>query len=190
MAWPGNPIRYLAALLMLMALYTVMAAPALARASRAPVSRARAGTAVASAHSLLTSRELWSTIDVCNTPDQPDYIGIRGSMPGDGRSRDRMYMRFGLQYMNTATKHWVDVKNPTASFIDVGSGKSARQGGVSLLVPPVAGKPAFTLRGVVSFQWRRGPTVVATASRATTAGRQSKSGADPAGFSAAVCQID
>jgi hypothetical protein len=42
---------------------------------------------------------------------------------------------------------------------------------------------------VVSFQWRRGSTVVTSGSKPTTAGRQSLAGADPAGFSAATCSI-
>jgi hypothetical protein len=54
---------------------------------------------------------------------------------------------------------------------------------------PVPGKPAFTLRGLVEFQWRRGKKVLMSANRATTAGHASLAGADPTGFSAATCQI-
>lgn len=141
-------------------------------------------------HSLLRSRLLWATIDVCNATDQPDTVGIRGSMPGDGVTHDVMYMRFRLQYMNTASKAWTNLaKGASSSYASVGTGASARQAGRSFQLNPVAGQPAFTLRGVVSFQWRHGKTVLAQVSRPTSAGRESLAGSDPAGFSSADCLI-
>ena len=141
------------------------------------------------ANPLLRSRLLWATIDICNAPDQPNTVGIRGSMPGDHHAHDTMYMRFRLQYMDTATKSWIDLSKASASSAAVGSGSSARQAGRSFQLDPVAGQPAFTLRGVVNFQWRHGSTVLAAAARTTSAGRQSLAGSDPAGFSAATCLI-
>lgn len=139
---------------------------------------------------LLRSRLLWATIDVCNATDQPDTIGIRGSMPGDHAAHDTMFMRFRLQYMNTTTKAWVDLtKGAAEAYTNVGTGASARQAGRSFQLNPVAGQPAFTLRGVVNFEWRRHGTILAQASRATSAGRVSLAGSDPEGFSAATCLI-
>ena len=57
-------------------------------------------------HSLLRSRELWATIDVCNPAKEPDTVGIRGSMPNDGHEKDAMYMRFQLEYMDPKSKTW------------------------------------------------------------------------------------
>jgi hypothetical protein len=147
----------------------------------------RAATQPASA--LLRSRLLWATIDVCSPPDQPDTVGIRGSMPGDRQTHDTMYMRFRLQYMSTTTKTWTDLSKASASYTEVGSGSAARQAGRSFQLNPVSGQPPFMLRGVVSFEWRRGKTVLAQVSRTTSAGRKSLAGSDPAGFSAATCQI-
>jgi hypothetical protein len=139
---------------------------------------------------LLRSRLLWSTIDVCNAPDQVDTVGIRGSMPGDRHAHDMMYMRFRLQYMNTKTKAWTDLATDASSdYTSVGTGASPRQAGRSFQLSPVAGQPPVTLRGVVDFQWRRGDAVLAQASRTTSPGRDSLAGADPAGFSAAICAI-
>jgi hypothetical protein len=138
-------------------------------------------------HALLSSRELWATVDVCNPADQRNWVGLRGSMPGDGHAHDKMYMSFRLQYMNTASKQWVDVAAASSAFVAVGTGASARQDGTSFKLEPE--KTPFTLRGVVNFQWRRGKTVVASATRPTTAGHHSVSGADPVGFSAATCPI-
>ncbi|HEX4467816.1 MAG TPA: hypothetical protein VH025_11565 [Solirubrobacteraceae bacterium] len=141
-------------------------------------------------HSLFHSRLLWATIDVCNPADQPDTVGIRGSMPADHQAHDAMYMRFRLQYLNMTTKAWTDLSKGAASqYANVGTGADPRQAGRSFQLSPVAGQPAFTLRGVVSFQWRHGSAVLAQISRPTSAGRDSLAGADPAGFSSASCLI-
>ena len=152
--------------------------------------RTRAESAVAP-RSLRLSPALWATIDVCNPADQPDTVGIRGSMPGDKRARDALFMRFRLQYrLAGAPVRWVDLGGGAASgFVNVGSARSAHQAGWSFQLMPPAGRPATTLRGAVTFQWRRGSLVLASISRATTAGHTSLAGADPSNFSAATCSI-
>jgi hypothetical protein len=147
-------------------------------------------TTTAAERTLLQSPELWATIDVCNPSDQPDTVGIRGSMPGDEHSKDEMYMRFRLQYLDSTTKLWVDLTNGADSgYVAVGAARSARQTGRSFQLVPIAGKPPVTLRGVVSFQWRRGTNIEYTVSRPTTTGHDSLAGADPKGFSAAECLL-
>lgn len=149
-----------------------------------------AAFAPAAAHSLLHSRELWATVDVCNPKDQPNTIGVRGSMPGDGRPKDLMYMRFRVQYLDAAKREWLNLgKGGDSGLLRLGSGALARQGGFSVELAPVAGKPAFALRGFVTYQWRRGATVLQTTTRLTTAGHRSLAGADPRGFSAATCKL-
>jgi hypothetical protein len=148
------------------------------------------GSEAALMQALLRSRELWATIDVCSPADEQNYIGVRGSMPGDRHAHDKMYMRFRLEYMNTAKKNWVDLASATSpTFIYVGPGSGVRQGGRSFQLVPRSGKPAVMLRGVVEYQWRRGKTVVQSTSRMTGAGHKSVAGADPAGYSAATCSI-
>jgi len=167
------------------ALAVLLLVPALAAAGTSPTT----SNATFAPRALRVSRELWATIDVCKPADQPNTVGIRGSMPGDRQAHDTMYMSFRLQYMSTTTSRWVDLSKTAPAFVAVGAAKTARQGGSSFELKPVTGQPAFTMRGVVDFQWRRGATVVASLSRPTTAGHQSLAGADPAGFSAATCQI-
>lgn len=165
----------------------------LALASRASVAGAATGTRAShpvDTQALFKSRLLWATIDICNAADQPDTLGVRGSMPGDGEAHDTMYMRFRLQYLNATTKAWTDLANGVSPhYASVGTGASARQGGRSFQLSPVAGQPAVTMRGVVTFEWRRGSTVLAQISRPTSAGRKSLAGSDPEGFSAASCVI-
>jgi hypothetical protein len=185
----SSPARTLA-LAALVALSLSGVVPALAPGSARAVAPSNQATRATETAPLLRSRLLWATIDVCNATDQPDTIGIRGSMPGDHVTHDTMFMRFRLQYMNTTTKAWVDLaKGAAEAYTNVGTGASARQAGRSFQLNPVAGQPAFTLRGVVNFEWRRHGTVVAQASRATSAGRVSLAGSDPEGFSAATCLI-
>jgi hypothetical protein len=139
---------------------------------------------------LLHSRVLWATIDVCSPADQPNYVGVRGSMPGDKQPHDKMYMRFRLQYMDTTKKRWVDLASAKSpSFVYVGPGSAVRQGGRSFQLVPRPGKPAVSMRGVVEYQWRRGKTVLQSTSRPTSAGHKSVAGADPPGFSAETCSI-
>ena len=164
----------------------LLACTAAAAALGVPAARAHAR---ARSDALLTSRELWATIDVCSPRDQPNTIGLRGSMPGDAKPRDRMYMSFHLEYRNHTSGHWATLATGRVVFVYVGSGASARQGGRSFQLRPAAGQPAFTLRGVVEFQWRRGRRVISSATRVTAAGHKSLAGADPAGYSAATCVI-
>jgi hypothetical protein len=142
------------------------------------------------AHALLRSRELWATVDVCSPKDQPNTIGIRGSMPGDGSAGDRMYMRFRVQYLDTKTNMWVNLSHGADSgFVLVGSGEATRQAGRSFQFAPVAGQSPFTLRGSIVFEWRKGATVLEETTRPTSAGHTSRAGADPRGFTAATCKL-
>jgi hypothetical protein len=167
-----------------------LAALAPAQAAARPARAHRTAASAVEVKDLLRSHQLWATINVCNPPDKPNTVGIRGSMPGDGVSKDHMFMAFRLQYLDTSTNGWLDLaKAASPSWVAVGGGASARQGGFSFTLKPMPGKPAVTLRGVVDFQWRKGKTVRQSGARLTTAARKSVTGADPAGYSAATCVI-
>lgn len=141
-------------------------------------------------HSPLSSRELWATVDVCNPHDQPYTVGIRGSMPGDGNSHDELYMRFRVQYLEATSKRWTYIpRGADSGLLKLGAADVARQAGRSFQFARVSGRPAFTLRGVVTFQWKRGATTVLSTYRLTSAGHKSVAGADPKNYSAAVCAL-
>jgi hypothetical protein len=141
-------------------------------------------------HSLLSSRELWATIDVCNPAKEPDTVGIRGSMPGDGHEKDAMYMRFQLEYLDPQSNVWsTPTHGADAGYISVGAAKTGRQGGSSFQLGAPKSQPGYTMRGVVTFQWRRGGRVVHQATRTTSAGHTNVARADPPGYSAAQCTI-
>ncbi|MCW3013165.1 MAG: hypothetical protein JWO02_257 [Solirubrobacterales bacterium] len=137
-----------------------------------------------------TASLLWATVNVCDTTDHPDTIGIRGSMPGSGVRAEEMYMRFQLQYFATDDKTWHNIgATGDSGFIDVGSAKyRQRQSGRNFTVqPPKTG--AFKLRGTVTFEWRNGTEVVRRERKRTTVGHGNTAGADPKGFSAATCDV-
>jgi hypothetical protein len=131
----------------------------------------------------------WATVDVCNPADQPNTIGIRASMPGDGQAGERMYMRFSVQYLNPSTHTWLDSAQADSGYVPIGSARErALQSGRSFQFKPAAGQ-SYVLRGAVSFEWRRGAAVIRSAIIHTHAGHSSAVGADPPGYSAANCTI-
>jgi len=131
---------------------------------------------------------LWATVNVCDTAQHPDTIGVRGSMPGTGRSADRMFMRFTIQYQ-ASDGTWKGLTGGGDSgWESVGRGTwEARQSGYSFQVRPPSG--SVRLRGLVRFEWRRGGEVTRHEVRATEAGHRSTAGADPASWSRAVCLV-
>src|SRR3954452_13711071 len=137
------------------------------------------------------SKLLWATINVCDTKKHPDTIGIRASMPGSGRKRERMYMRFQVQYFKVSAGAWANGDATADSgFRPVGKATYRRResGWNFSITPPPAGQ-TYRLRGIVTFEWRKGKKVVRKASKRTHSGHGGASGADRKGASAAECVI-
>jgi len=132
---------------------------------------------------------LWATIDVCNTPGHPDTIGIRGSMPGTGDAQQTMYMQFVVEYRSPTGRWHYLPGGGVSGFVAVGSGSSrARQAGQDFAIRRSTTQ-AYTLRGVVVFEWRLKGRTIAQDVRATRSGHSAAAGADPSGYSAATCTI-
>jgi hypothetical protein len=164
------------------------AAGAAAGLLAAPLSIALAAGAAARAHARKAAGELWATVDLCNTARHPNAIGIRGSMPGNGRARDTMYMRFLVQSLDPTTGKWSYIgRSADSGFVRVGSAALTRQAGRSFEFKPTA--TTFTLRGMVEFQWHHAGRTTRSVYLPTSAGHKSLAGAEPAGFSAATCAL-
>ena len=156
------------------------AAPAAGRSAPAPVPAPTRDAAT------------WATVNVCDTVGHPDGIGVRGSMAGTGDRRDELFMRLQVQFLRRDDDSWHTLRGTGDSgFVDVGNGAArVRQSGRTFtLSPPPAGQPAFVLRGLVTFEWRRNDVVERRVRRATTAGHPGTPGADPEDYSAATCSI-
>jgi hypothetical protein len=144
------------------------------------------------------SRDLWTTVNICNTPDHQNEMGVRGRMPGDG-TRKKMYMRFTAQYRDPESRSWVSMVGTGQSpWIYAGSALFSHQetGFTFSFDPPQVGD-RFVFRGVADFQWRARRrshgkvhmAVVRTERLRTEAGHAS-AGAEPAGYSSAACVIE
>ncbi len=137
------------------------------------------------------SKLLWATVNVCDTEQSPNTIGIRGSMPGSGRKGETMWMRFRVQYFSEREGLWHNftVKGADSGPIRVGrhARYRVRQGGYLFPFDPPAGT-TYRLRGAVYFQWRKRGRVVRRVKEVTVAGKK-PAVADPAGFSAATCDV-
>ena len=135
------------------------------------------------------SVDLWATVNICDTEAHPDRIGIRGSMPGLGKSAT-LYMRFQVHYFARADGKWHTVGAKGDTTVKVGVAKrSVLEAGRTFYVPAPADGGAHTLRAAVTFSWKRRGRVVKKLREITENGHRSTKGADPPGFSAATCQI-
>jgi hypothetical protein len=138
-----------------------------------------------SAAAAQTSRDVWATVNVCDTAKRPDTIGIRASMPGLPRGA-RLAMRFGVQYRTDSG--WRDAAASDSGWQPLGVAKGDPvESGFSFTYPHTSA--VTTLRGVVSFRWRRADGSIRRAQATTEAGHRSNAGADPAGYSAATCAL-
>jgi hypothetical protein len=137
-----------------------------------------------------TPKDLWATVNVCDTQIHDNMMGVRASMPGDGE-HTKMYMRFIAQYYDRTNQLWSEVKGSGISnWIYVGSGDFARrQGGYTFAFDAPSGGKTFILRGAVDFKWTKGRRIVRTAHVLTRAGHPNTKGADPKTYSAATCTI-
>ena len=141
------------------------------------------------------SRHLWATVNVCDPAEPPadigpDTIGIRGSMPGSRDGRERMYMRFRVQFFKDADQKWHNVvKGGDSGWTYVGRARyKARQSGRTFRFMPAA-SPTVLLRGKVNYEWRLRGEVTRKAVKLTSKGHKSSAGAFPAGHSEATCTI-
>jgi hypothetical protein len=163
-------MRHLLVVFALAAL-TFAAVPAAGEARRAPV--------------------VWATVNVCDTQEHPNEMGIRGSMTGLARYSN-MYMRFRVQFQDGKGR-WRTLRNGPLSDTGWRRVAAGRRGehdaGWTFQFKPPASGGAHVLRGVVSFEWRRAGRVIRRERAFTEAGHPGTAGADPADFSAETCEI-
>jgi hypothetical protein len=145
--------------------------------------------ALAPSASAAGTRDLWATVNVCDTAKSANEMGVRARMPGDGR-RHRMYMRFTAQFQ-TGKKKWKPVSGKGRSrWLYAGSAlfKTQELGYTFSFDPPKAGG-SYMMRGLVQFQWRTKKGKVVRRTHLYTEAHHRTRGADPKGFSAARCKI-
>ena len=142
------------------------------------------------------ARAPWATVNVCDTAANPNTIGVRGSMPaviGTRPPASELFMRFQVQYQAADGSWRLLSSGGDSGFIDAGRarGRGSRQAGHSFTVTPPHAGNVYTLRGLVTFEWRAKDGTVVRRVRNADHRRATAPppGADPAGFSAAECTI-
>jgi hypothetical protein len=141
--------------------------------------------ALAAAAPAHASKNLWATVNVCDTAKHPNEIGVRASMPGFPRGTARR-MRFRIQYRDGDRWRYVTGADSGWRSLSRAHGRPL-EAGWSFEVPPP--ESAITFRGVVRYRWIRDGRVVGRALEITEAGHRSTAGADPPGYSTATCSI-
>jgi len=131
----------------------------------------------------------WATVNVCDTTEHPNQMGIRGDMPGLTR-RTSMYMRFRVQYRDSRGRWRLLRTGADSGWRRVAAGRGGdHDAGWTFEFRPPASGGAYVLRGLVQFEWRRGRRVVERTREVTEAGHPGTAGAEPPDFSAATCEI-
>jgi hypothetical protein len=129
-------------------------------------------------------KNLWATVNVCDTAKHPNEVGVRASMPGYPRGTTRR-MRFRIQFRDGDRWRYV-------TGADSGWRRLTRahrrpvEAGWSFGFPPP--DDPITFRGVVRYRWIKDGRVVGHAVEITETGHRSTVG-DPSGYSAATCSI-
>jgi hypothetical protein len=133
------------------------------------------------------TKDLWSTVNICDTKSNPDSLGIRARMPGNG-THQKMWMRFIAEY-RTPSGSWQMSKNGKSDWEYAGSAMYSYQefGWTFRFTPPLPGT-GYTLRGLVQFEWRLHGKLQKHAHRYTVANHPTQWG-DPKRFSAATCWL-
>ena len=140
---------------------------------------------------LASSKDLWATINLCDTTEEPDTIGIRGSMPGLGNRDSKLQMRFQVQYKARATGDWTNAGADADSGWQT-VGRTIRQvleSGQNFTFAPPTDGGSHQLRGAVRYRWLRANKTRAFQRRFTEPGHASTAGADPENYSAATCEL-
>jgi hypothetical protein len=101
------------------------------------------------------SKELWATVNICDTPAHPDSMGVRAAMPGNG-TRERMYVRFQAQVWSFRVQRWRGLRGKGRSpWLYVGPARfRSQQAGWTFDFDRSEGK-AFLVRALAVFEWRK-----------------------------------
>jgi hypothetical protein len=174
----------------------------LRRTTPALAAVAAVALAAAPVQAASTKKLLWATVNICDTVAHPNQMGVRGSMPGTGRS-GKMFIRFTAEFFDVGHNSWTNVKGTdTSPWVFAGSSKLRhRQAGYTFKFDaPNPPGSTFLLRSTADFKWterhrvskhsKKFHTVVIKRRRAiTTTGHPDTLGADPKDYSNGACEI-
>jgi hypothetical protein len=120
---------------------------------------AAGGLVAASAHSNRSDagddRPFWATVNICDTKNSPNALGIRTSVPGNG-TQQRIYSRYTAQWWSEADQEWLTVEGSGITpWVPVGGADMAsRQAGWTFTFVQPPENTTYVMRGVVELEWR------------------------------------
>ena len=131
------------------------------------------------------SKQLWATVNICDTHVTRDTIGVRGQVPALGFSSS-ISIAVSVDFWNPETKRFKPDPG-TRRLIHLGSPSTGvHQQGVSVRVRPARrAVPTATRRSSGSAAAK----LLGQTDRLTTGGHRDADFGDPHGFSAATCTI-
>ncbi|MGH2889313.1 MAG: hypothetical protein ACRDNJ_06775 [Solirubrobacteraceae bacterium] len=132
------------------------------------------------------SGSLWATINVCDSPQYHNAVGVRGQMPALGFSAT-LSMTIQVEYWSRAARGFVPVPGSAATATEsVGRQSTGRQQAGAIF--PFRAH-AGLLAATVTFTWSRDGQVIGQARRWTTGGHPNADYGSPSGYTAARCRI-
>jgi hypothetical protein len=162
-------------------------------------------------------RPFWATVNICDTEESPNALGVRTSVPGNG-SNQRIHARYTAQWWSSADQEWKTVGGSgVTDWVYLGDADmTSRQAGWTFRFVQPAQGTTYVMRGVVELQWRdqvraarkarkgrrvrkahrsrrarksQRMAVVRERTLLTETGMKGVQGGDPAGLSKAMCLI-
>ncbi|MGI8632543.1 MAG: hypothetical protein ACR2NA_08370 [Solirubrobacterales bacterium] len=135
------------------------------------------------------TKSSWATINVCDTPANLRTIGIRGYLPRlrSRPSGERLFVSAELQFLDQAADRWKTLPESRTSRLRVSKGRLGGKRDVRFRLPrPDSG--VYRSRGRITFEWTVNGRSVKKETR-TTRRVPGAGGGDPAGFTAATCDV-
>ena len=135
--------------------------------------------------------DLWATVNICDTEGNPNVLGVRASMPGNG-TKQTMWMRFRASYYDSGHREVVRRRRQQRLAVDQGRQRAVPQpaGGRKFRIDPPLPTTSHVVRGVgrLPLAPPRGDHPPRR-TRRTLAGHPTGRHGDPRGYSAGLCEI-
>jgi len=173
-----------AAIATIAALTPIAAAVASTPAAQKPPSATQIRAAIDKAK---VSPNMWATVNICDTAQHPDQLGIRGQVPGLG-FKTHVFMTIDVQYYVAAAGRFED--SGASQLVDLGTlTKGVQQAGYTFPFKAPAQGQSYNLRGAITVRWKIGSKTVGSAVVHTKHGYPNVRFGDPPGYSAGTCSI-
>lgn len=169
----------------ILVLFMLLAAVAPAASARkpsrsSPPTRSQIQTAIRKA---THSRDLWATVNICDTKHHPDTVGIRGQMPSLSFATN-MSMKIQVDYWSSKLSRFLTDPGVSQTVSLGDPVDTIVQGGATFKF-----KPPVVLSGTITYRWKLHGKVIGRATRLTGNGYKHVAYGDPPGRSTATCTM-